>query len=67
MPTAVIQRLPGLLTDAEYLSPTRWADTLSCWTFVLHGDGLWIFDLNLFSAFHAICLHLDLLTLQICF
>ena len=67
MPTAFVQRLPGLLTDAEYLSPTRRADTLSCGTFVLHGDGFWILDLNLFSTFHAICLHLDLLMLQICF
>ena len=67
MPTTLVQRLPGLLTYAEYLSPTRRANALSCRTFVLHDDGLGILDLNLFPAFHAICLHLDLLMLQICF
>ncbi len=63
---SLISRLLGLLTYAEYLSPAHWADTLSRRAFVLHDDSPGTLDLNLFSAFHAICLHLNLLASKIC-
>ena len=63
---ALILRLPSLLTYTEHLSPARRADTLSGRTFVFHDDSLWILDLNLFSAFHARGLHLNLLSPKIC-
>ena len=53
--------LRALLAYAKYLGPAPRAYTLSGRTLVLHSDSPWILDLNLFSAFHAICLHLDLL------
>ncbi len=54
-------RLTFLLTYAKYLGPAPWAYALSRRTFVLHSDGFRVLDLNLPSAFHAICLHLYLL------
>ena len=62
--------IPGsvdLFTYAKYLGPAPRAYTLGGRTLVLHFDGLWILDLNLFPAFHAICLHFDLLASRICF
>jgi hypothetical protein len=56
--------LPDLLTYPEYLGPALRAYALSRRALVLHFDSLWILDLNLFSAFHAICLHFNLLFLE---
>ena len=56
-----------LLAYAEYLGPAPRAYTLSRRTLVLHLNGFWVLDLNLSSAFHAICLHLDLLAPKIYF
>ena len=64
---ALTIRLQVLLAYAEYLGPAPRADTLSRRTLVLHSDGPWVLDLNLLSAFHAICLHLYLLAPRICF
>ena len=49
------------LTYSEDFGPAPRADTLSRRTLVLHCDSPWVLDLNLFSAFHAIRLHLNLL------
>ena len=63
---ALIPELRALLTYAKYLGPAPRAYTLSRRTLVLHSDSPWILDLNLPSAFHAICLHFNLLALRIC-
>ena len=60
-----IPGLLGLLAYAEYLGPAPRAYTLSGRTLVLHLNGFWILDLNFSPAFHAICLHLDLLASKI--
>ena len=59
--------LEVLLAYAEYLGPAPRAHTLGRRTLVLHLNGFGVLDLNLSSAFHAICLHLDLLAPKICF
>ena len=64
---ALIPGLPDLLAYAKYLGPTPRTYALSRRAFVLHFDSLRVLDLNLLSAFHAICLHLDLLRRKICF
>lgn len=60
----VATRLPvagrdGLaLAYAEHFCTTGWATPLCSWPPVLEGDSLWILDLPLCTAFHAICFHL---------
>ena len=64
---ALVPGLPVLLTYAKHLSPAPRAYALSRPALVLHYDSSRILDLNLSSAFHAICLHLDLLVLRVYF
>ena len=47
------------LTYSKHFSSADWANTLSRWTFVPHGNRLRVLDLNLLSAFHAIRLHFE--------
>ena len=63
----LILGLVDLFTYAKYLGPAPRAYTLSRRTLVLHLNRFGVLDLNLSSAFHAICLHLDLLAPKICF
>ena len=56
--------LPGFLGSGfaytKHLSSAHWAFTLSCRTFILHYDRLWVLDFPLGPTFHTICLHSDL-------
>ncbi len=52
-------------TDTKYLGAAGRTNTLGCRSFVFQGDGFGIFDINLFSAFHAIGLHSSLLDQKI--
>jgi len=45
------------LPDSEHFGATLRAYTLSGRLAILHGDLLWILDLNLLATLHAVCFH----------